>query len=211
MAYFVDEENKFVVYESPKTGGTTLRSWINLAGEGELELAGDAEYYYEQRNVYARLDDWGYSYSAFRRFEGYDTICIKRDPVSRFISCFADKVSREKHIPNCTVEELLDNFDEILARHNMEHPSMRGSGISFLRYHFLPQTYHLGEDRNYYTEIVDTSEISTKLRSFLQDRWNIELPDIHSRKQTVAKPTLSPEYEAKVRKMYADDYKWGWV
>ena len=60
MAFFADEERKFVIYESPKTGGTTLRSWINYAGTGEIMLSGTKDYYYESNNVYSSLDSWGY-------------------------------------------------------------------------------------------------------------------------------------------------------
>ena len=62
MAFFIDEERKFVVYESPKTGGTTLRSWINFAGTGQLAVSGTKDYYYERADVYSSLDDWGYNY-----------------------------------------------------------------------------------------------------------------------------------------------------
>lgn len=210
MAFFVDEERKFVVFESPKTGGTTLRSWINYAGTGELNLAGNKDYYHESNDVYSRLDEYGYDYSPFQKFEGYEMVCIKREPVSRFISCFTDKIIREGHIVDCDMDLFLNNFDEVLKTHPFEHPSLKGSGIGFLWYHFVPQTYHLGHSADDYTLVVDTKEIGTKLKSYLESKWEIELPDLHTRKQNLPKIQLTDEQTALVKDLYKEDYEAGW-
>ena len=210
MAFFVDEERKFVVYESPKTGGTTLRSWINYAATGELMVSGTQEYYHESPHVYSLLDDYGYDYSEFKSFDGYETICIKRDPVSRFVSCYTDKIVRENQIQNCDLDYFIDNFDSVLVEHPFMHPSLKGKNIGFLWYHFVPQYYHLGKDINYYDHIIDTKVISTKLKSFLESKWEIELPNIHTRKQNIQKVNLSDDQTEKVKQIYKEDYTLGW-
>jgi len=210
MAFFIDEERKFIAYESPKTGGTTLRSWINYAATGELMVSGTQEYYHESPHVYSLLDDYGYDYSEFKSFDGYETVCIKRDPVKRFVSCYTDKIIREKHIENCDLEHFIDNFDEVLENHPFKHPSLKDKEIGFLWYHFVPQCYHLGGDINYYDHVIDTKEISTKLKSFLESKWEIELPNIHTRKQNITKVNLSDDQIDKVKEIYKEDYNTGW-
>jgi len=210
MAFFIDEERKFIVYESPKTGGTTLRSWINYAATGELMVSGTQEYYHESPHVYSLLDDYGYDYSEFKSFEGYETVCIKRDPVSRFISCYTDKIIREKQIQNCDLDYFIDNFDSVLKEHPFMHPSLKEKNIGFLWYHFVPQYYHLGKNIKYYDHIIDTKDISTELKSFLESKWEIELPNIHTRKQNIRKVNLSDDQTKKVKQIYKEDYNTGW-
>lgn len=210
MAYFIDEERKFIVYESPKTGGTTLRSWINYAATGELMISGTKEYYHESPNVYSLLDDYGYDYSEFKSFDGYETLCIKRDPVNRFISCYTDKILREGQIQNCDLDNFIDNFDEILKEHPFMHPSLKGKNIGFLWYHFVPQTYHIGDKKEYYDYVIDTNEITTKLKPFLEEKWDIKLPNIHTRKQDIVKISLSKYQIEKVKEIYKSDYESGW-
>lgn len=211
MAFFIDEERKFVVYESPKTGGTTLRSWINFAGTGQLAVSGTKDYYYERADVYSSLDDWGYNYSRFTELEGYEKVCIKREPISRFISCYTDKIVRENHIPNCDLGDFIDTFDDTLRDHPMKHPSLPGKDIGYLWYHFVPQTYHLGTDKSYYDLVVDTKELSTVLKPYLESKWGVELPDIHTRKQTLEKPSLSVKQLEQVRRIYHPDFRAGWA
>ena len=92
----------------------------------------------------------------------------------------------------------------------MKHPSLPGKGIGFLWYHFVPQTYHLGTDKSYYDLVVDTKELSTVLKPYLESKWVIELPDIHTRKQTLKKPSLTDEQTSTVKEYYKDDYSTGW-
>ena len=104
----------------------------------------------------------------------------------------------------------LNNFDEVLKTHPFEHPSLKGSGIGFLWYHFVPQTYHLGHSADDYTLVVDTKEIGTKLKSYLESKWEIELPDLHTRKQNLPKIQLTDEQTALVKDLYKEDYEAGW-
>lgn len=210
MAFFIDEDRKFIVYESPKTGGTTLRSWINYAATGQLMVSGTEEYYHESPHVYSLLDDYGYDYSEFKSFEGYETVCIKRDPVNRFISCYTDKILRECQIQNCDLDNFINNFDKILEEHPFMHPSLKGKSIGFLWYHFVPQTYHIGREKDYYDYVIDTKEITTKLKPFLEKKWQIELPNIHTRKQNIQKISLSEKQVEKVKAIYVSDYETGW-
>lgn len=213
MSFFVDKEKKFVIYESPKTGGTTLRNWINYAATGELIEFGTEGYYEQTPGSYLFLHEHGYDYSEFKSFDGYETVCVKRDPVQRFVSCYTDKIIRENLIENCDLAHFIDNFDEVLENHPHKfftHPSFKDKNIGYLWYHFVPQCYSVGKDINYYDHVIDTKEVSTKLKSFLESRWEIELPDIHARKQDITKINLTGDQVEKVKDIYKQDYNAGW-
>lgn len=207
MSFFTDPQNKFTIYDVPKGGGTTIRLWIYYAGTGSLEISQNG--YYEvtarERNT---IQGWGYNLlDGFISVPG-ERVCIKRDPVKRFISCFKDKVLREKRWSG-TVDELLDNYDEVVRKTPAYMLDLKTSYIGF---HFDPQTWHLGENRDYYDKVFDLSELSTEVKGYLEGKWGIELPNIKARnsKATKNELVLTEEQIAKVKKFYQVDYDNGW-
>jgi len=90
------------------------------------------------------------------------------------------------------------------------HPSLKGKNIGFLWYHFVPQTYHIGTEKQYYDIVIDTNEITKKLKPFLEGKWDIKLPNIHTRKQNIEKISLSECQIRKVKEIYKSDYESGW-
>ena len=60
MGRYIDKEHGFAIYNAPKGGGTTIRSWIYFAKTGELELKDEGNGYINQTkkhiNCYRRLD-----------------------------------------------------------------------------------------------------------------------------------------------------------
>ena len=112
MSYFTDSENNFTVYEAPKNGGTTLRLWICYAGTGEIIKSSDSGYYAGTEQTYQLLKEWGYKNKKFKKKAG-ERVCIKRNPIDRFVSCFYDKAIKEGRIKT-DIDTFLDNFaDEI--------------------------------------------------------------------------------------------------
>lgn len=207
MSYFTDEGNGFTVYEAPKNGGTTLRLWICYAGTGEVIKSSDGAYYAGTSQSYKLLQEWGYVDGPFAPQDTIDKVCIKRDPVDRFISCFYDKVIKEGRL-KVTIDDLLDNFDEILDGCTMK---MNDGKTNFMKFHFAPQTYHFGSDKSYYTHVIDTKDISTELKSFLEKSWGCGLPDMHARNGGgKRKFDLTSAQIDKVKEIYSEDYENGW-
>lgn len=206
MGLFTDPNNNFTLYDVPKGGGTTIRSWITYAGTGEYQLAGSPEYYHESPKAYQLLEDWGYE-SVFFRAVGGDRVCVKRDPVERFVSCYKDKVVNEGRIPGISVNDLLNNFDEIIHENDLPHPS--NNEIGYLWFHFAPQVEQLGRDYSYYTHVFDINEVGTGLKKYLESKWDIVLPDLHCRnnKSTIE---LTEQQVSKIKDIYAEDYITGW-
>ena len=208
MGYFIDEHNKFTVHNAPKIGSTTIRSWIAYAGTGSLQLYGSDQYYHENTQAFKLPNEWGYTHDWFKEIEG-ESICVKRDPVKRFISCYDDKVVKENRLPGISLDKFLDNPWEIID--NMDKPLEENKSIGYLYYHFAPQTMHLGENIDYYTHVFDISEVNTLCKKYFEQKWSITIPDLVCRSNPNKKTTLTDEQISKVKAIYDQDYKIGWV
>ncbi len=206
MSYFTDSENNFTVYEAPKNGGTTLRLWICYAGTGEIIKSSDSEYYAGTEQTYQLLKEWGYKNKKFKKKTG-ERVCIKRNPIDRFVSCFYDKAIKEGRIKT-DIDTFLDNFADEIEKST---PTMNDDKTNFLKFHFAPQSWHFGDSLDYYDHVFDISEVSTKLKSYLEDKWNIGLPDLHARNSgNGRKFDLTTRQINKVKEIYREDFENGW-
>lgn len=206
MSYFTDSENNFTVYEAPKNGGTTLRLWICYAGTGEIIKSSDSEYYAGTEQTYQLLKEWGYKNKKFKKKAG-ERVCIKRNPIDRFVSCFYDKAIKEGRIKT-DIDTFLDNFADEIEKST---PTMNDGKTNFLKFHFAPQSWHFGDSPDYYDHVFDISEVSTNLKSYLEDKWNIELPDLHARNSgNGRKFDLTTRQINKVKEIYREDFENGW-
>jgi len=195
----------FAVYISPKTGGTTIRSWLVYSETETLELVNSGNGYLEQNGIGNQMIvNMGYYFKQFKEVKSPIKVCMKRDPVSRFLSCYTDKVLREGII-KVSIDELLSNWD--CLKTGREDPLKPGS--YYLENHFLPQTYYLGSNIDYYDHVFDVSEVGIKVKKFLEDKLDCTLPELHTRKQE-KKPELTNDQVAKIKEIYAVDYKNGW-
>jgi hypothetical protein len=195
----------FAFYISPKTGGTTIRSWLVFSETDTLEIENNGNGYVTQNGIGQQLiTNMGYWYKGFKEVNSSCKVCVKRDPVSRFLSCYTDKILRER-IVDLTIDDILNDWDTLkTGREDPLNP-----GTYYLANHFLPQTYYLGENKNYYDLVFDVKEVGTKVKTFLEKKLEIELPKLHTRKQS-KKPEVNGEQIEKIKEIYAIDYKNGW-
>ena len=209
MGYFKDTTHNFCIYDAPKGGGTTLRLWIEKKYFSKInskKINGD--YITQSQKSYGNLKYIGYTTDWYTPTD-LESVCIKRDPVDRFKSCFLDKVIREKKCGNkVELNSFIDNFDHFMNRYNTLHAD--GNRVPYIYYHFAPQCKQFGTNISYYTEVFDISEMNTKVREYLMDKWHIEIPMLHARKNNSNKLILSPSQEKKIRKLYEEDYDTGW-
>lgn len=208
MGYFVDPQNNFTVYNVPKIGSTTIRSWIAFAGTGSLQLQGTSEYYHENPAAFKMLNEWGYTCDWFKEIEG-EAVCVKRDPIKRFVSCYDDKVVKEARLPGVSLDEFLDNIWDVIEE--KDTPLEDNPSIGYLYYHFVPQARHLGESRDYYTRVFDIKELNTEGKKYFESKWSIELPDLVCRSNPKKKTVLTEDQIEKVKAIYETDYQIGWA
>ena len=213
MGYFRHHGSKLNIYDAPKSGGTTIRSWILHKNDGKCLLRGD-KYKHPTPNHYIKLNNYNYRISWFQEFP-WDSICVKRDPVERFISGYKDKILKENYLKRkISIDEFTDKFYSIMKNKRV-HPTCKEQPKNFPRlpylwYHFAPQHKQFGKNLDYYTEIFTMEDISTKLKDFLEDRWKVDLPQIHTRKSKNVPLNISEDTRNKIKEIYAEDYRLGW-
>lgn len=207
MGYFRDKEHDFTIYDAPKGGGTTVRLWIEYSRSKKINSEIKRNYVTQSSSSYRNLSDMGYKLNWFELVEG-ERVCIKRDPIKRFKSCFKDKVIGETRMGKVSVHYFINNFDMLLRKHNKPHPS--NPKVPYNRYHFAPQVRQFGYDKSYYTEVFDISEVNTRLKEYLQDKWKMILPDLHARNNKSFSLVLSPTQIKKLEEIYKEDYEAGW-
>lgn len=195
MGHFNDSENKLSIYEAPKTGGSTLRTWIYYKYvRKKLPLPSQwskpSKYYFYEPEIIEKIIKIGYKNQPFINSNNNCKICIVRPLLERFISCYKDKIITERYWINLKLKSPLDidGFLNILEKYgikNIQNPGITDHREKYLTYHFAPLSYHYGKNSLIYDEIFSTSEISSKygLKGYLEKIWKIKLPEIHARNQ----------------------------
>lgn len=209
MSYFFDQASNLALYEAPKNGGTTLRLWLAFKLTGNLYLSDPSASYYtgttEMTNLLLKS---GYCHRPFKPSGCQYSICIKRDPIDRFVSCFQDKIIKEGGL-DISVTEFLDQYESII---DADTTIIELYSMSKLSFHFQPQTYHFGADLNSYDRVFRVDEINTGLKSYLEDKWQLSLPPLHAR--NAGSPSkaidLSESDKQRIRDLYSMDYRHGW-
>ena len=142
---------------------------------------------------------------------GTERICVKRDPVKRFISAvsYLDQIKlQSNHIANKKQyidlsEVTSDDIDHIIQA--LKDHKLRDE-------HFFSQSYFLG-DKNQYDRIYDITEVN-KLLEYLDSKVTMRVPVKglwkNKTKGTAKRIELTKDQEIEVVKLYARDYANGW-
>lgn len=223
MGFFKQKiKNTHIIFEAPKTGGTTLRTWIYYYLTGKLikniDYSRDNNYYTLNGEATKFLLKNGYSNTGYLKEIldfNFSAICIIRDPVQRFLSCFYDKIIGEHRYkmvglnnpPN--LKEFVNNFSDLI--NISEYPSVDDHSKNTLKYHFAPLTYHYGSNPSIFNKIFWTRQINTDIKNYLEDLWGLKLPPIHARNSNRAKEyeNIDNKLRNKIQSLYAIDYDSG--
>jgi len=235
MGHFISKKHKLIIYDAPKTGGTTIRSWIYFYLNNKLpdyiyrgqskSNEKNIDYIHAPKNFLRELK--GYKQIKFQKYsDSFKKICIYRDPVERFISCYNDKIISEqkwKRIPG--MEDPLDMDGFFKGIHKLK-PSLKWKlkrilGIgndmrkNYINFHFETLTYHYGDERDYFDKIFDMESIDNELKNYLEDIFHLKLPKIHTRNSKGIEQkkikNLDNSHIEKIIDMYKTDYSNGWV
>ena len=170
MGHYIDKTAGFNVYDAPKSGGTTMRSWLKYKKHGELRLK-------EQKDGYSFVSEVSYDWEClyFKPYEG-ESICVKRDPVKRFVSCYKDKILRENRFKKPSIDEFLRNYKKYIKMdQQVLRSNLTKTPVKYLEYHFTPQYRQFGKDKTFYTHVFDISEMNTTIKEYFEDHWKISL------------------------------------
>jgi len=118
--------------------------------------------------------------------------CIVRNPLNRFISAYKNRIiyHKDSEFKNHTIDMVLEK----LENENYENK------------HFLPQSFFLGNDLNYYdffANIIKIKHFESKVNNFFNRK--VDFPKI----QTGGKDlefNLTLEQSFKIKKIYLQDY-----
>jgi hypothetical protein len=187
MGRFTDKTHEFSIYDVPKGGGTTIRSWIHYKYKGNLGIEGFGNGYKSQSTKsYKHLNELGF----------------------RVECCYKDKILREGNCDKIRLDKFIGNVDKIIQKYDFNHTPK----VKFLKYHFAPQHKILGDSKTIYNHVFDISEMDTRVKEYLEDMWKIKLPKLHCRNQSKRKYglNLTKSQRKLLEDRYAKDYQIGW-
>ena len=198
-------------YDVPKNASTTIKKlFIDYIGEsdsydffGEQYIdpdTGDRVDNTEKSEEYKK-DNTGkkdfHDLASNRAFldpgysEKYYRICVVRDPLERFVSCYNHLALVNKEV-DFTPEEVLDQVIEDKPCNN----------------HFYPQTVFLGTNYRYYDKIYNVDqifELEQDLNSFFDKKARAH--HFQTSGSSVEFPVEVGAIEEKLREAYKEDYR----
>ena len=131
-------------------------------------------------------------------------IAIIRDPVERFISAYKDRVQQRN---KDNTRAWITDFDYFVENiHTIRNKSRD------LRNHTQPQSKSLGTDPTFYTDIIFTREIDTKLKEKIEAISQVPGVPTPREKNSDKIPQVHATYDhiQKIKKLFKEDYDaWG--
>ena len=132
------------------------------------------------------------SYTPFKKIDVDEKCCLIRDPVNRFISCYNNRILYHQDLAfnNYSIDQVIEKLENNL----------------FENKHFLPQSFWLGNNINYFTIVANVSNIKifeTQVNNFFENQ--ILFPHIQTGKSEL-KISLNKEQLKKIKKIYSADY-----
>lgn len=238
--------NDTAIYTASKNAGSTVRKWVTDSVSRYLldryGVGGEVAYEESDYNLvvprFSRplsetvlnqtrvnvqqlmeaLEELNISYhfGFFEPLEVKYKYSVKRDPVSRFVSCVTQKLGKARFSEINDVQHIIDDFDYFCYQPLREIPPKPDYNKDWKLWqslivarHFLPQHLTYGESTDYFSNCFDVSEVNTELLPILQDYFQYDIPQTVTNKGN-SPILLSPSQISDVRKIFAKDYEIGY-
>ncbi len=191
-------KKKLIYYPCPKNANTSAKMFFakHLNVDQHYLFLGDqipqadqtAEDYEGKQNIIKLIP----SKQPFEKKKVDIKCCLVRDPIKRFISAYKNRILFHRDIQ--FKDHSIDAILEKLENNNFENK------------HFLPQTYFLGNDLDYYTFWSTTDNLSIfveKVNDFFEKK--IDFPKIQTGGSNFKINLSSPQIK-KIEKIYIKDF-----
>ena len=201
-AVFINKKNKkkLVFYPVAKNANTSAKLFFirHLGLEENFFYIEDIPRYKHTKAMYDihigkhNLINFFPPYTSFKEMPVDIKCCIVRDPIKRFISTYTNRIlfHKDEKFKNFTIDQVLESLESFV----------------FDNKHFLPQSYWLGHELNYYTFYSFTNEIENfekKINSFFGQEK--KFPQLQTGGNTNFLK-LNTNQEKKIKKIYSSDF-----
>jgi hypothetical protein len=190
---------KLVFYPCPKNGNSSAKLFFakHLGLDKDYVFIGDKIPRYQQK-----VDDFGGKKNLinflptkqpFEKIISDYKCCIVRDPLSRFISAYKNRINYHK--------------DEDFKGHTVDMVLEKLENNNFENQHFLTQSYFLGSSLDYYdfySNINNVTIFQREVNNFFDN--NLAFPKIQTGGGD-SELRLTSEQCDKVKKIYLEDYE----
>lgn len=191
---------KLIYYPCPKNANTSAKLFFAKHAEIENQfmfLSDKIPEYKQSTEMFEKEKKFNIinflpSKQQFNKVFADEKCCLVRDPIKRFISAFNNRIlfhkdeSFKNHSVDMVIEKLENNF--------------------FENKHFLPQTYFLGNDLQYYTIVANIEniyEFEKRINHFFEKK--IKFPKIQISKNKFDLKLNISQLD-KIKKIYDQDF-----
>lgn len=188
-----------VYYPVPKNANTSAKLFIakHLNIDNQFIFIGDKIPRYLQKREDLKSKEsivrFLPSKQKFKKVNADFKCCILRDPIKRFLSAYKNRIlyHKDKLFYNHSIDQIINK----LIEKKFENP------------HFLPQTFFLGDDIEYFNFYCDVEEIH-KFADFINSFFNkkISFPKIQTG-STNKNINLNKNQMINLYEIYREDYK----
>ena len=192
-------KKKLIYYPCPKNANTSAKMFFarHCNVEKDYLFLGDdipqkkqtAAHYLGKKNIIKIIP----SKQPFERKDVDIKCCIVRDPLKRYVSAYKNRI--------------LYHDDPQFNKHTIEMILNKLENNNFENKHFLPQTYFLGDDLDYYSFWATTEKISEfveNVNNFFGSQ--IDFPRFQTGGGDI-NIKLSNSQAERIKKIYISDYK----
>ena len=192
---------KLVYYPVAKNANTSVKLFLirHLNIEDKFYYIEDIPRYKHTKEMLERftnknnLINFLPAYTKFKKINVDVKCCVVRDPVKRFKSTFTNRIlfHKDEKFRNYSVNQILENLEV----------------SNFENRHFLPQTYWLGNDLNYFsfysfTDAID--DFANNINNFFKQKR--KFPKMQTGGNNISLD-LSKDQIYKIKKSYASDFE----
>ena len=196
-------KRKLVYYPVAKNANSSAKLFLlkHIKADDKFFFLSDKvpEYLLKTEKKYKDID-WRYNlvnflpnYNPFSKIDVDEKCCIVRDPLERFISAYKNRILFHK--------------DRGFNDHNIDEVIEKLENNMFENKHFLPQTYWLGNNLEYFTIVANVKNLKSfvdGVNNFFQNKKKFPKIQIGGNKERIK---LNQNQIKKLKKIYLSDYE----